>query len=99
MRTRITHKQHIKYNKHTSHHRYYTCFFNNGGHPKGKVWMTKGHRIFEPGEIKIFLKNKKTKTMGVRNNSSNEAIKERRQQDKEEEIVKINESRDDKIVL
>jgi hypothetical protein len=47
----------------------------------------------------FFLKNKKTKTMGVRNNSSKEAIKERRQQDKEEEIVKINESRDDKIVL
>jgi hypothetical protein len=62
--------------------------------------MIKGHRIFEPGEIRIFFKkNKKTKTMGVRNNSSKKAIKERRQQDKEEEIVKINESRDDKIVL
>jgi hypothetical protein len=37
--------------------------------------------------------------MGVRNNSSKEAIKEKIQQDKEEKIVKINESRDDKIVL
>jgi hypothetical protein len=61
--------------------------------------MIKGHRIFEPGEIRIFKKNKKTKTMGVRNKSSKEAIKERMQQDKEEEIVKFNESRDDKIVL
>jgi hypothetical protein len=61
--------------------------------------MMKGHQIFEPGEITNFLKNKKIKTMGVRNNSSKETIKERRQQDKEEEIVKINESRDDKIIL
>jgi hypothetical protein len=37
--------------------------------------------------------------MGVRNNSSNEAIKQRIQQDKEEQIVKVNESRSDKIVL
>jgi hypothetical protein len=42
-------------------------------------------------------KNKKTKE--VSRNSSKEAIKEGIQQDKEEEIVKINESRDDKIVL
>jgi hypothetical protein len=48
----------------------------------------------------FFFKNKKkTKTMGVKNNSSKEAIKEGIQQDKEQEIVKINESRDDKIVL
>jgi hypothetical protein len=39
------------------------------------------------------------KTKRVRNNSSKEAIKEGIQQDKEEKIVKINESRDDKIVL
>jgi hypothetical protein len=42
-------------------------------------------------------KNKKTKE--VSRNSSKETIKEGIQQDKEEEIVKINESRDDKIVL
>jgi hypothetical protein len=61
--------------------------------------MMKGYRIFEQGGIRIFLNNNKTKTKGVRNNSSKEAIKERIQHDKEEEIVKINESRDDKIVL
>jgi hypothetical protein len=66
----------------------------------GRLWMMKGHRIFEPGEIRIFFKkNKKIKTMEVRNNSSKEAIKKRIQQDKKEEIVKINESGDDKIVL
>jgi hypothetical protein len=54
-RTRTTHKQHIKQNKHTSHYRYYTCFFNNGGHPKGRLWMMKGHRIFEPGGIRKLL--------------------------------------------
>jgi hypothetical protein len=37
--------------------------------------------------------------MEVKNNGSKKAIKKRIQQDKEEEIVKINESRDDKIVL
>jgi hypothetical protein len=42
----------------------------------GRLWMMKGHRIFEPGEIRIFKKNKKTKPMRVRNNSSKEAIKE-----------------------
>jgi hypothetical protein len=60
----------------------------------------KGHRIFEPDEIrKLLVKQHKTKTKGVRNNSSKEAIKEGIQQDKKEEIVKINKSRDDKIVL
>jgi hypothetical protein len=48
----------------------------------------------------FFLKKQhKSKTKGVRNNSSKEAIKKGIQQDKEEEIVKINESRNDKIVL
>jgi hypothetical protein len=65
MRTRTTHKQHIKQNKHTSHHRYYTYFFNNGGHPKGRLWMMKGYQIFEQGGIRIFLNNNKTKTKGV----------------------------------
>jgi hypothetical protein len=51
MRTRATHKQHIKQNKHTPHHRYYTCFFNNGGHPKKTLWMMKGYRTLEQDEI------------------------------------------------
>jgi hypothetical protein len=54
-RTWTTHKQHIKQNKHTSHNRYYTCFFNNGGHPEGRLWMMKGHRTFEKGEIRKLL--------------------------------------------
>jgi hypothetical protein len=37
--------------------------------------------------------------MGISRNSSKEAIKEGIQQDKDEEITKIKESRDDKIVL
>jgi hypothetical protein len=60
----------------------------------------KGHRTFEQGKIrKLLVKQYKTKSKEVRNNSSKEAIKEGIQQDKEEKIVKINESRDDKIVL
>jgi hypothetical protein len=60
----------------------------------------KGHRTFEQGKIrKLLVKQYKTKSKEVRNNSSKEAIKEGIQQDKEENIVKINESRDDKIVL
>jgi hypothetical protein len=54
-RTRTTHKQHIKQNKHTSHHRYYTCFFNNGGHPNGTLEMMKGHQTFEQGKIRKLL--------------------------------------------
>jgi hypothetical protein len=63
--------------------------------------MMKGHRTLEQDEIRKLLVKKqyKTKPKGVRNNSSKEAIKERIHQDKKEEIVKINESRDDKIVL
>jgi hypothetical protein len=34
----------------------HVLFFNNGDHPKGKLWMMKGHRIFKPGEIRIFFK-------------------------------------------
>jgi hypothetical protein len=62
--------------------------------------MMKGHQTFKQGKIrKLLVKQYKTKSKEVRNNSSKEAIKERIQQDKEEEIVKINKSRDDKIVL
>jgi hypothetical protein len=62
--------------------------------------MIKGHRILNQVRSEFFFKkNKKTKTMRVRNNSSKKAIKEGIQQDKEEEIVKINKSRDHKIVL
>jgi hypothetical protein len=43
----------------------------------------KGHRIFEPGEIRFFLKTTKQKPMGISRNSSKEAIKKRIQQDKE----------------
>jgi hypothetical protein len=35
-----------------TNHRYYTCLFNNGGHPMGRLWMMKGHRTFEQGEIR-----------------------------------------------
>jgi hypothetical protein len=61
MRTKTTHKQYIKQNKNTSHHRYYTYFFNIGGYPMGRLWMMKGHRIFEPGEIRISKKTRKQK--------------------------------------
>jgi hypothetical protein len=57
----------------------------------------KGHRTFEQGKIRnLLVTTSQIKNKGVRNNSSKEAIKERIQQDKEEEIVKINESNDDK---
>jgi hypothetical protein len=46
-----------------------------------------------------FFKTTKQKPMGISRNSSKEAIKEMIQQDKKELIVKINELRDDKIVL
>jgi hypothetical protein len=36
-RTKMTHRQHIKQDKHSSHHRLHMCFFNNGGHPKGQI--------------------------------------------------------------
>jgi hypothetical protein len=48
----------------------------------------------------IFLKKQQNqKPMGISKNSSKKATEERIQQDKEELIVKINELRDDKIVL
>jgi hypothetical protein len=65
-RTRTTQKQHIKQNKHTSHRRYYTYFFNNGGHPKGRLWMMKGYRIFEQGGIRKLL----VKTTQIKNQES-----------------------------
>jgi hypothetical protein len=41
------------------------CFFNNDGHPKGRLWMMKGHRIFEPGGIKkTFSKITQIKNQG-----------------------------------
>jgi hypothetical protein len=43
----------------------------------------------------FWKKQHKSKTKEVRNNSSKEAITEGIQQDNEEEIVKLNESRDD----
>jgi hypothetical protein len=63
--------------------------------------MMKDHRTLEQDEIRKLLvkKQQKTKPKGVRNNSSKKAIKERIQQDKEEKIVKINESSDDEIIL
>jgi phage portal protein BeeE len=81
----MTHKHHIKQDKHTSgktkhqsHHRYYTCFFNNGGHPNGTLEIIKGHQTFEQDKIRNLLVKitqiKKTKR--VRNNSSKEAIME-----------------------
>ena len=36
-RTKTAHKQHTKQDKHTTHQRFYTCFFNNGGPPKGRI--------------------------------------------------------------
>jgi hypothetical protein len=36
-RTEMTHRQQHKQDKHTTHHRHYTCFFNNGGDPKGRL--------------------------------------------------------------
>jgi hypothetical protein len=54
----MTPKHHTKPDKHTSHHQYYTYFFNNGGHPNDTLEMMKGHQTFEQGKIRnLFGKN------------------------------------------
>jgi hypothetical protein len=83
-RTKTTHRHHIKQDKHKSgktkhqsHHRYYTCFFNNGGHPNGTLEMMKGHRTFEQGKIRnLLVKITQIKNQESKKNSSKEAIKE-----------------------
>jgi hypothetical protein len=44
----------------------------------GRLWMMKGHRTLEQDEIRKLLvkKQHKSKTKGIRNNSSKKAIKE-----------------------
>jgi hypothetical protein len=97
---KVTHKQHIKQNKHTSHHRYYISFFNNGGHPTWQIIDDEeAIEFLDQVESDFFKKQQNQKPMGISKNSSKKATKERIQQDKEELIIKINESRDDKIVL
>jgi uncharacterized protein (DUF3820 family) len=50
---------------HQSHHRYYTCFFNNGGYPNGTLEMMKDHRTFEQGKIrKLLVKTTQIKKQG-----------------------------------
>jgi len=67
---------------------------------KGRWEMIKDYRTFEWGRIKkLLVKLHRTKTKGVSNNSSKEAIKEMIQWDKDWEIIKIKESTDNKIVL
>ena len=46
---------------------------------KSGLYMTKGHRKVEHGEIKKTLVNQRKKIKEIRNNSSKEAIKESRQ--------------------
>jgi len=59
-----------------STHRYYTCFFNNGGHPKGHI-----RDDVRLGSKKHLVTLYRTKNKEVSSNSSKKAIKEGIQQD------------------
>jgi hypothetical protein len=46
--------------KTSTHHIIDTYFFNNGGHPKGRLWMMKDHRTLEQDEIRKLLEKNNT---------------------------------------